>query len=265
MLQAKNTQSRTQLVLQVFCFAVFTFSNAVTHAEMHQCSGPDGSKIFSDQPCPDRGAANNGGNNAANDTANKDAAIKAAQKAAAAAREAVVGKGNSIKSNAIKNNAVKSKPTSETVTMPTRPSALPPTTKADVVPTTQDLEEQAIEQAAFSASLFVHVIESLDPACQKMMLDLNALEKKYARSGSGEPSAEQKTMHEAWEANCQTKAKAASESYPPPARVNSQSLFGNSPRCLAWVRSLAAKSKLGNSPDMRSTTEMQSDMRRECR
>ncbi len=172
---AKKTQSRTQLVLQVFCFATFTFGSAIAHAEMHQCSGPDGRKTFSDQPCPERDATNN--------TTNKDAAIKAAQKAAAAAREAVVGMGNEIKSNAIKSNgtksngtksngtksntmksnAMKSKPTSEAITMPTamptRQPARPPTTKADVAPTTtQDLEEQAIEQAAFSASLSVHVI-----------------------------------------------------------------------------------------------------------
>jgi hypothetical protein len=260
MLQAKNTQRRTQLVLQVICFATFTLGDASARAEMHQCLGSDGSKIFSDQPCPERASKNSADNStdnrAATNAANKDAAMKAAQKAASAAREAVVGK----------SNTMKSKPSSETANIPTHQPALPLTTKAGAAPTTtQDLEERAIEQAAFSASLFVHVIESLDPACQKMMLDLSELENRDSRSGNGEPSAEQKTMREAWGASCRSKAKAASESYPPPERVSPQSIFGSSPRCMVWVRSLAAKSKLGNSLDVRSTAEVRVEMRRECR
>jgi Domain of unknown function (DUF4124) len=253
---AKNTQRRAPLVLRVICFAAFASGNATAYAEMYQCAGSDGGKSFSDQPCPGRAPNNSTDNSAATNAANKAAAIKAAQKAASAAREAVVGK----------SNTMKSKPSSETANIPTHQPALPLTTKAGAAPTTtQDLEERAIEQAAFSASLFVHVIESLDPACQKMMLDLSELENRDSRSGNGEPSAEQKTMREAWGASCRSKAKAASESYPPPERVSPQSIFGSSPRCMVWVRSLAAKSKLGNSLDVRSTAEVRVEMRRECR
>jgi hypothetical protein len=264
MLQAKNTQRRTQLVLQVICFATFTLGDASARAEMHQCLGSDGSKIFSDQPCPERASKNSADNStdnrAATNAANKDAAMKAAQKAASAAREAVVGKGNTMKSKPSRDTA--NSPNPKRIPQPARQ----PATEADVVPTsTKDLEEQAIEQAAFSASLFVHVVESLDPACQKMMLDLSDLESRNSRSGNDAPSAEQKTMREAWGTSCRSRAKIASESYPPPERVSTQSIFGSSPRCMAWVRGLAATSKLGSSLDVRSSAEVRLEMRRECR
>jgi Domain of unknown function (DUF4124) len=52
MIHAKPFQAPAQLALQIACFVAITFTSVTARAEMYQCVGPDGSKSFSDQPCP---------------------------------------------------------------------------------------------------------------------------------------------------------------------------------------------------------------------
>ncbi len=52
MIHAKPFQTCAQLALKITCFVVFIFTSITARAEMYQCTGPDGSKSFSDQPCP---------------------------------------------------------------------------------------------------------------------------------------------------------------------------------------------------------------------
>jgi hypothetical protein len=52
MLQSKLPQTYARLALKITCAVTLAFSGASLRAEMYQCVGPDGSKTFSDLPCP---------------------------------------------------------------------------------------------------------------------------------------------------------------------------------------------------------------------
>jgi hypothetical protein len=135
----------------------------------------------------------------------------------------------------------------------------------------EELEEYEVEELAFIASLQLYVIESLDPACQKMQSEKRALEMRDYRLENGEKaSAELTALSRAWSANCRRKADAAKDSYPPQGRVIAQSLagslvgslFGSSPRCMMWARSVLARAELSKQP---TEEEMASEISRECR
>jgi hypothetical protein len=145
-------------------------------------------------------------------------------------------------------------------------SAIEMATKAaaKAVPTKiEELEEYTVEELAFIASLQLHVFDSLDPACQKMKTKKTALETRdYLPENGEKESAELTTLNRTWSATCRRQADAAKDSYPPPGRVSTQSLFGSSPRCMAWAGSVVARSRLGQQP---TEEEMASEMSRECR
>lgn len=52
MSQSKLPRMYIRLAMKITCAVTFAFSGVPLRAEMYQCVGPDGSKTFSDQPCP---------------------------------------------------------------------------------------------------------------------------------------------------------------------------------------------------------------------
>jgi hypothetical protein len=253
---------RISQTMQKICVAVAAFAATAmvssANATMYQCTAADGKTTFGDQPCAagETVKVNEKPKAAVSDASYKAAAMVAAEKAAAAAKAALVGTGGAAKP--------KSKSDAEQPRAPAKPVVSNPVTPTSA----KELEEYAIEEAAFKATLFVYIIESLDPACQKMMAEMSALESADARAGIREPSAAQQAMWPAWDANCRSKAKAASDSWPPPGRIGAQSTFGSTPRCIAWVRSMSAVKPEGRVDAQyiaKRQAELQADARRECR
>jgi Domain of unknown function (DUF4124) len=247
---------RLSQTVQKICVAVAAFAAAAivssANATMYKCTAADGKTTFGDQPCAadETVKVSEKPKAAVSEASNRAAAMVAAEKAAAAAKAALVGTGG----------AAKPKSEARPPQAPAKPVVSNPVTPASA----KELEEYAIEEAAFKATLFVYIIESLDPACQKMMAEMSALESADARSGIREPSAAQQAMRPAWDANCRGKAKAASDSWPPPGRVGVQSTFGSTPRCIAWVRSMSTVKPEGR-VDAQYVAKLQTDARRECR
>jgi hypothetical protein len=253
---------RLSQTMQTTCVAVAAFAAAATlssaNATMYKCTAADGKTTFGDQPCAAGEAAKASEKPKApiSEASNKAAAIAAAEKAAAAAKAALVGADGATK------------PTAKSESEPPRAPAKPVVSNPVTPTSAKELEEYAIEEAAFKATLFVYIIESLDPTCQKMMAEMSALEGTDARARIREPSAAQQAMRPAWDANCRSKAKAASDSWPPPGRVGVQSTFGSTPRCIAWVRRMGTVKPEGRVDAQyiaKRQAELQADARRECR